>query len=60
MTTTKKVVPGHWRLLGHDIIRHGYHTRPRHWAVVFQGAELAKVATRAEGIRWIRKHRRPS
>lgn len=53
-----RVAPGHWTLLGHDIVRHGSPTRPRYWRILFKDVELAKTASKDEAIRWIRKHRR--
>jgi len=53
-----RVAPGHWTLRGHDIVRHGYATRPRYWRILFKDVELAKTASKDEAIRWIRKHRR--
>jgi hypothetical protein len=52
-----KVAAGHYRTGGFELVRFGYHTRPRYWRVVYLGREIAKVASKAEGTRWIAKHR---
>jgi hypothetical protein len=57
MSELQLVEAGHWRLHGFDIVRHGYHTRPRYWRITSpEGAELAKTASKDEAVRWIRKH----